>query len=82
MLEKYVRRHHAPKQIIGGKESGVMTRKRLRSDACLLCEFEPKSMKDSLENEDWIQAMNEENEHIVKNKIWSLVPRAKDKMLL
>ena len=59
-----------------------MTRKRPKSDACLLCEFEPKSMKYALENEDWIQAMNEENEHIEKNKTRSLVSRAKDKMLL
>ena len=41
-LEKYVRRHHAREQIIRNKDSGVMTRKILRSDTCLLWEFEPK----------------------------------------
>jgi hypothetical protein len=45
-----------------------MKKKILRSDTCLLCEFEPKSVKDSLENEYWIQAINEEIEKIENNK--------------
>ena len=57
-----MRRYHALEQIIGNKDFGVMTRKWLKSVTWLLCEFEPKSMKDALENEDWIQAMNEEIE--------------------
>lgn len=59
-----------------------MTRKRLRSDTCLLCDFEPKTMKDSLDNEDWIQEMNEEIEQIKKNKIQSLVRRPEDKNVI
>lgn len=54
MLAKYVRRHHKPKQIIGDVESSVLTRKKLRNETCLLCEFEPKLVKDALDNEDWI----------------------------
>lgn len=61
---KYVRKHDAPKKIIGDKEYGNMTRKRLESETFLLCEVEPKSIKDALENEDWIQAMNEKIEKI------------------
>ena len=63
-----MRRHHAPEQIIRHKEFGIVTRKRLRNDTCLLFKFEPKSVKDALENEDWIQAMNEEIEQIEKKK--------------
>ena len=54
MLAKHVRGHHKSEQIIGDTKASVMARKRLRSDACLLCEFEPKSVKDALDNEDWI----------------------------
>ena len=36
--------------------------KRHRSETRLLGDFEPKSIKDALENEDWIQEMNEEIE--------------------
>ena len=31
----------------------------LRNETCLLSIHEPKSVKDALENEYWIQAMNE-----------------------
>ena len=64
ILAKYVRRHHAPNQIIGDKSKGSMTSKL--KDTCLLANFEPKSVKDALENESWIEAMNEEIEQIEK----------------
>ena len=48
----------------------------------MLSEFEPRSIKDVLENEGWIEVMNEEIEQIEKNKIWSLVPRPKDKNVI
>lgn len=60
MIAKYVRIHHTPEQIIGIEDSRVMTRKILRSDKCLLCEFEPKLVKDSFDDKDYIQPMNEE----------------------
>ena len=50
MLEKYVRRHHKPEKIIGDVESSFITRKKLKDDTCLLCEFEPKIVKDVLDN--------------------------------
>lgn len=59
-----------------------MKRKRLRSDTCLLCEFEPKSMNDALDNEDGTQEMNEEIQQIENDKIWTLVPMPKDKNVI
>lgn len=82
VLAKYVRRHHKIDQIIGDKSSRVMTRNKLRNPECLLSEFEPKTIKDALEKEEWIQAMNEEIEQIEKNQTWSLVPRPKDKNVI
>ena len=67
-LSKYVRRHHPVDQIIGDEDARPMTRRRSRSDACLVCMLEPKTMKEALDNEDWIQAMNEEIDQIEKNK--------------
>ena len=58
-----------------------MTRRKLKG-TCLLSEFEPRSVKDALENESWIEAMNEEMEQIEKNKTWTLVPRPKDKNVI
>ena len=54
-----------------------MTRKKLKG-TCLLAEFEPKSMKDVLDNESWIEAMNEEIDQIER----TLVPRPKDKNVI
>ena len=55
-----------------------MKRSKLKG-TCLLANFEPRSVKDALENESWIEAMNEEMEKIEKNKTWTLVPRPKKK---
>ena len=67
MLVKYVRRHHTPYQIIGDKSEGTLTRSKLKG-TCLLVDFEPRNVKDALENEIWIEVMNEEIEKIEKNK--------------
>ena len=81
MLAKYVKRHHTPDQIIGNKSEGTMTRSKLKG-TCLLVDFEPRSVKDALENKSWIEAMNEEIEQIERNKTWTLVPRPKDKNVI
>ena len=81
VLERYVRRHHAPDQIIGDKSDGTMTRNKLKG-TCLLAEFEPRNVKDALDNEIWFEAMNEKIEQIEKNKTWTLVPRPKDKNVI
>ena len=77
VLAKYVRRHHTLDQIIGKKSEGTMIRSKLKG-TCLLADFEPRNVKDALENESWIQAMNEEIDQIEKNKAWTLVPRPKN----
>ena len=81
VLAKYVRRHHTPDQIIGDKSEGTMTRSKLKG-TCLLANFKPRNVKDALENESWIEAMNEEIEKIEKNKTQTLAPRPKDKNLI
>ena len=52
----------------------TMTRSKLKC-TCLLVEFERRSVRNALENESQIEAMNEEIEQIEKNKTWTLVPR-------
>ena len=81
MLARYVKRHRAPDQIIGDKSDGIMTRSKLKG-TCLLVEFEPRNVKDVLDNESWIEEMNEEIEQIKKDKTWTLIPRTKDKIII
>ena len=66
MISKFLGGHHKLEQIIGDVESTVMKRKILKGDSCLICEFEPKLVKDSLDNEDLIQVTNKEIEKIEK----------------
>ena len=58
-----------------------MTRSKLKG-TCLLAEFKPRSVKDALENESQIEAMNEEIKQIEKNKTWTFLPRPKDKNVI
>ena len=81
VLAKYVRRHHSADQIIGDKSERTLTRSKLKT-TCLLADFEPRNIKDALENDSWIEAMNEEIEKIEKNKTWTLLPRRKDKNVI
>ena len=58
-----------------------MTRSKLKG-TCLLADFEPRNVKNALENEIQIEAMNEEIEQIEKKKTWILLPRPKDKNMI
>ena len=52
VLEKYVRRHHPTYQIIGNKEARPITRKKLRSETCLLSKVEPRTVSEALQDDD------------------------------
>ena len=81
VLARYIKRHHALDQIIGDKSNGKMTRRKLKG-ICLLAEFEPRNIKGALDNESWVEEMNEEIEQIEKNKTQTLVPRPQDKNVI
>ena len=81
-LSKYVKRHHPTDQIIGEKDTRRMIRNRLRSESCLFRMKKPKKMKDTLEDDDWYKAMEEEIQQIEKNKTQILVPRLEDKNVI
>ena len=67
MLARYVWRCHAPNQIIGDKSNGTMTIRKLKV-TCLFTKSEPWNIKYSLDNESWVEEMNEEIKQIEKNK--------------
>lgn len=80
-IAKYFIRHHAREQIIGGETKGILERKKLKV-TFFLSEFEPWSANDALENEVWIEKVNDKIEKIEKNNTWSLLPSPKDKNLI
>ena len=81
VLAKYVRRHHAPDQIVGDKSVGTMTRRKLKG-TCFLVDFEPINVRNALDNDSCVEAMNEEIGYIEEKRICTLVPRPKDKNII
>ena len=43
---------------------------------------EPKNIGDALQDNDWVQAMQEELLHFERNKVWRLVPCPKDRHII
>ena len=56
-LSKDVKKHHPVEQIIGNKDARPMTRNRVRNESCMLSKFEPKTVYDALQDDDWHKAM-------------------------
>ena len=84
---KYVQRNHSEEQIIGDRDEGVQTGRRIkikpkRKVFALLSMIEPETFAESSKDPHWVKAMEEEMSQIEKNKTWELVPRPKDKNII
>ncbi|KAJ0587298.1 putative RNA-directed DNA polymerase [Helianthus annuus] len=76
---------HVHSDIIGNPADGVRTRSATAHEcafAGFLSKIEPKSVKEALNDSDWIQAMQEELDQFEKSKVWDLVPRPNDKSVI
>ncbi|XP_070012240.1 uncharacterized protein [Nicotiana sylvestris] len=72
---------HPIENIIIDPTSGVKTRSQLMN----LCAFnaflsliEPKNVAEALQDEDWVNAMQDELNQFERSQVWHLVPRHKD----
>ena len=84
---RIIRKNHPENQIIGDKNKGVQTRRKIlaeseKSHVAFLSTTEPKSFNEACEDKDWIASMNEELYQIEKNNTWELVPRPSDKNVI
>ena len=59
-----------------------MTRSRINEELYLISQVEPKNENEACKDEYWKQAMKEELDQIVKNEMWELVPRLKNKNVI
>ena len=62
---KYVQRHHPEEKIIGDKDEGVQTRRRItitpkRKFIALLSMIEPKTFAEATKDPHWVKSMEEE----------------------
>ena len=76
---------HTPDLIIGNPDAGVTTRSGTANE-CLyhsfLSQTEPKKVEEALQDADWVQAMQEELNEFERNKVWTLVPRPKNRSIV
>jgi hypothetical protein len=81
-----VQKNHPSDQIIGNKDTGVETRRRIcsleQTHLALTSTIEPTYFEEANKDEFWNKAMDEELDQIEKNDTWELVPRPKDKNVI
>ena len=46
---------------------------------CDLLEKEPTCFEEAIQRKEWVDAMKEEYQSIIKNEVWEIVPRPKSK---
>ena len=64
--------------MIGDPNEVMITRRRRQNEINHLCYVslaESKNAKQALEDENWIEAIQEELEQFERNDVWMLVPR-------
>jgi hypothetical protein len=49
---------------------------------CDLLEKEPTCFEEAIQKKEWVDAMTEEYQSIIKNNVWEIVPRPKSKEIL
>nr|KAJ0189115.1 hypothetical protein LSAT_V11C800391620 [Lactuca sativa] len=78
-------RYHPVDQIIGNIHDGVRTRSRVSNNFCMYVNFVsmilPDKIHTTLQDADWIKAMQEELNEFERHKVWTLVPRPSGKTI-
>ncbi|KAF3320263.1 mitochondrial protein [Carex littledalei] len=71
--------------VIGNPREGVRTRSGLNqmiAHCAFVSNVEPKNFKDANGDSNWICAMQEELAQFERNKVWELVPKPRDRMII
>ena len=78
-------RYHPWELIVGDPQDGVHTRSATKNECFFsgfLSQVEPKKTKEALIDPDWVIAIQDEPNKFERQKVWKLVPRPKDKMVI
>jgi hypothetical protein len=81
---KIIQNNHPASQIIGGKDKGVQTRRKLikntdQSHMAFISMLEPKNFNEARKDDLWVKSMNDELDQIEKNNTWEMVHRPEGK---
>ena len=77
---KIIQKYHPASQIIGEKDKGVQTRRKLirnteQSHIAFVSMLEPESFNEASKDDHWVKAMNDELDQIEKKNTWEMVQR-------
>ena len=78
-------RDHPWELLVGDPQVGLQTRSATRNECFFfgfLSQVEPKKTEEALIDPDWVIAMQDELNQFERQKVWKLVPRPKDKMVI
>ncbi|CAM8966101.1 unnamed protein product [Rhodiola kirilowii] len=76
-----IEKNHPISEVIGDPNDGIITRGKqvnfrdLAGFACFISSIEPKNIKEAINDEYWVVAMQEELGEFQRNDVWDLVPR-------
>jgi hypothetical protein len=87
ILPRITQKNHPESQIIGEKDKGVQTRRRIikdteKSHIAFIYMVVPKNINESSKDVNWLKSMNEELDQIEKNDTWELIPRPTNKNVI
>ncbi|KAA0059174.1 F5J5.1 [Cucumis melo var. makuwa] len=78
----HVKKNHPSSSMIGDPSAGITTRRKEKvdytkmiADLCYVSAIEPTSFENTLKDEYWINAMQEELLQFKHNNVWTLVPK-------
>ena len=76
------KKDHPVSNILGDIAKGVVTRRTLNNFCyyvAFVSQIEPKNVKEALQDDHWIMAMQEELNQFERNQVWELVPKPDDR---
>lgn len=81
-----VPKHHHISNVIGNMDDFMVTKRQARQNEIdflyYTSQLEPKNVEEALGDESWITTLQEELNQFVRNDVWYLVPRSKDKHVI
>ncbi|CAN1753150.1 Retrovirus-related Pol polyprotein from transposon TNT 1-94 [Linum perenne] len=77
----HIIRRHPPDQVIGDPNTRLVTRSK-SSQSAFVSLIEPKNVKEALQDENWVLAMNEELNQFERTNVWTLVPAPPNRSII
>ena len=77
-----IQRNHPAHEVIGEISEGIKTRpkppvnyREMIGNLCFVSKIEPKNVNEAIDDEYWVNAMQEELVQFERNEVWELVPK-------